>query len=201
MKTKRLKIRKHLLLEALARFGESTTEHLIASLFYFPDILRRDRGVQSSNWFKKTPIKIEWETKIRFWRIIHKLKKDQLIVKTKKGYGITKFGANYLAKNPPRGIRYTPVKNTQLDQIVLVIFDIPEYLKPWREWLRLKLKEMDFSMLQQSVWYNRNSLPDIFVKDLERYKLLPYVHILSVNKQGTLSKWFERIGKHYLVQH
>ena len=195
-----LKIKKHLVLEALARFGEATTEHLIANLVYFPENFLTKRSVQSANWFKKKPIKIDIETKVRLWNTISKLKKDSLVVKTEHGYNITKSGFNYLIKNPPLAVHYKPESQIRSNKIILVIFDVPEHLRTWRDWLRLKLKELDFSLLQQSVWYSQNMLPDIFVKDLERYELLPYVHILSVNKQGTLSRWFERIGKHNIAE-
>ena len=85
-----------------------------------------------------------------------------------------------------------PSKNSGLK---LVIFDIPEKDRIQRDWLRFKLKQLGFRQMQMSVWWGRGSLPEEFIADLEKYIILPYVHILSVSKKGTISTFLKQIGE------
>lgn len=68
----------------------------------------------------------------------------------------------------------------------LVVFDVPERQRKKRDWLRAELVACDFRSLQRSVWIGTRPLPEEFIKQIDEYALSPYVHIVSVGKQGTL---------------
>lgn len=68
----------------------------------------------------------------------------------------------------------------------LVIFDIPESLKQYRDWIRYQLVGFGFSMLQKSVWIGAYQIPPDFIHDLREFKLLQYIHILKVEKSGSV---------------
>lgn len=72
------------------------------------------------------------------------------------------------------------------DGLNIVIFDIPEKYKTKRNWLRRCLLELEFIMLQKSVWTGKNKLPEEFLKDLEELKIIEFIHIFKVSKTGTL---------------
>ncbi len=70
--------------------------------------------------------------------------------------------------------------------ITLVIFDIPERDRYRREWLRSVLKNMNFKMIQQSVWAARLTLPPAFIHDLQKINILQYILIGSLEKEGMI---------------
>jgi len=60
-------------------------------------------------------------------------------------------------------------KNASKDLIVM--FDIPEKRREWRNWLRGELKSLDYAQLQQSVWVGPSPLPKQFVKLWDEFDL------------------------------
>ncbi|MBI4120502.1 MAG: CRISPR-associated endonuclease Cas2 [Parcubacteria group bacterium] len=70
--------------------------------------------------------------------------------------------------------------------IRLVMFDIPEKERRKRDLVRLELAACGYSKLQRSVWLGYRPLPDKFMKSLDDLKLKGKLHIVSVDKGGTL---------------
>lgn len=70
----------------------------------------------------------------------------------------------------------------------LVFFDIPETERKKRDLLRSELVACNFRQLQKSVWLGYNPLPERFIKSLDDLKLKNKVHIVSINKIGTLEE-------------
>ncbi len=68
----------------------------------------------------------------------------------------------------------------------LVVFDIPEKQKAKREAIRGELAAAGFSQLQKSVWMGDRPLPGDFMELVDVLGLQPFVHIFSVQKEGTL---------------
>jgi DNA-binding transcriptional regulator PaaX len=65
------------------------------------------------------------------------------------------------------------------DRATIVIFDIPEQKRTYRNAVRRLLKDMDFTMLQKSVFITPNSLPDLFYDYLREMKLLEYFQFVE----------------------
>jgi len=123
--------------------------------------------------------------KHNFYLILSKLKREGL-VKNKEGrWSITGVGKEKLAKlvkRMPR-VRYEKEADSTLK---IVIFDVPEKEQHKRAWLRRRLVELGFKMLQKSVWAGRVKLPEEFLEDLREYKIFPYVDIFAVTKTGSI---------------
>lgn len=119
----------------------------------------------------------------KFYSLLNKLKREGLVVKKKKGnesvWNITSKGINELARQ--RGY-----KKQRGSAVVIVSYDIPEKLRTKRYWLRSCLLALDFSPLQKSVWIGNTELPEEFLRDLRTKNLIPYVHLFSVSKRGTI---------------
>jgi hypothetical protein len=69
-----------------------------------------------------------------------------------------------------------------------VIFDVPEKESYKRRWLRSVLKNMNFKMLQKSVWVGRTKVPKSLLDDMGALGMLDYVDIFAISKSGTLTQ-------------
>lgn len=70
--------------------------------------------------------------------------------------------------------------------IRLVSFDIPEKKRSHRRWLRTELLACDFEPLHKSVLVGKRPLPQNLIQEIEARDLMPYVHIVSIEKSGTI---------------
>jgi hypothetical protein len=130
----------------------------------------------------------------RFYNLLYHLQKEGLIKKKNKGktsWLITKKGKEKLRKLKEQQKDFIPKKTYNLekgDDLKIVIFDIPEKYREKRDWLRWVLLNLNFKMLQKSVWIGQNKLPQDFIKDLKELNILQYIEIFSVNKTGTIKQ-------------
>ena len=129
-----------------------------------------------------------------FYSLLNRLKREGLVAKRKQERGsqwhITGRGIKYLAQ-----IKRRPVSPEKLSRrtyekkdgaLIIVTFDIPERERRKRNWLRAQLVALEFRMLQQSVWLGKIQIPEDFISDLRKYEMIPYVHIFSVSKSGSI---------------
>ena len=66
--------------------------------------------------------------------------------------------------------------------------DIPESERKKRAWLRSALKNLNFKMIQQSVWIGKVRIPEEFLRDLRNMHLTEYVEIFEISKAGSLQQ-------------
>ena len=131
----------------------------------------------------------------KFYSLLNHLKRDGLVVKYKDGrtstWKITDEGKEYLVRLKDGQIlpkrAYAKKKSISM---VIVSFDVPERERRKRDWLRLNLVALGFTMLQHSVWIGKVALPHDFIKDLRSQNMLSYIHIFSVGRAGTIVKKF-----------
>lgn len=69
----------------------------------------------------------------------------------------------------------------------LVSFDIPERQRRKRDWLRKTLLACDYKLLHKSVFIGKRPLPDEVLEEIDELGLTPYVHIVGLDKKGTLT--------------
>lgn len=128
---------------------------------------------------------------------IARLRRQGLVIKKKEGYmTITEKGLSMLKDSfsiPSYARRYKISKATPRI-ITMVIFDIPETENEKRDWLRFQLKSLEFRKVQGSVWLGQHPLPEDFLYDLKRYRMLSYVHVFSINRSGTISDLITKFG-------
>jgi DNA-binding PadR family transcriptional regulator len=136
-------------------------------------------------------IKIDKRIKRNFNDFFYRLKKDNLIsdTKEKKGYfQLTPKGKESLEM---LRLNYLPVYKYNISKnddgaLKIIIFDIPEKESRKRLWLRCALRNLNFKMIQKSVWVGKANLPQQFIKDLEQIDILLFIEIFSITKKGSL---------------
>ena len=123
--------------------------------------------------------------KHNFHLILSKLKRDGLVEKKVNKWRITNAGKAKLVKLLRRLPRKTYKKEADVT-LKIIIFDIPEKEQKKRSWLRRRLVELGFKMLQKSVWMGKVKLPEEFMEDLRKFHILDYVDIFAVTKTGSI---------------
>lgn len=131
----------------------------------------------------------------RFHELLYRLRKEGLVAESKKDnelfLKLSEKGRSILEKLRSKSAKALPPKKYEIkdDNVLkIIIFDIPEEKKRYREWLRSVLKNLDFEMLQKSVWTGKTKIPEALLYDFKKLDLLPHIEILAVTKSGTLKK-------------
>jgi DNA-binding transcriptional regulator PaaX len=155
--------------------GGAGTAHVITSLVK-TQLKKQYREAYTRTFKAKT-----------FYATLSRLKSQGLLSHEKRGiWRITKQGKAF-AEKISRYLDYESWKREKTDSRVLIIFDIPELQRKKRDYLRLELRYLDFEPLQKSVWIGKRPLPPAFIAYLRDMNLLSHVHILAIQKKGTLS--------------
>ena len=122
----------------------------------------------------------------RFNSLLWYLKKKGLIER-KKGnkWKITEGGIKWLKTHSHKLI---PFESNELKkgEKIIIIFDIPEKSKKKRDWLRKSLVNIDFKMLQKSVWMGDSKLPEEFILEMKNLNIISYIHIFSIKEKGSI---------------
>ncbi|MBI4118866.1 MAG: hypothetical protein HY452_01225 [Parcubacteria group bacterium] len=165
------------ILKKLAEIGETSLENI------FP----RNRA-ESLVWRQMLGLPAGYEfSKPTFLTLLHRLKKEGLVDKSGKGKN-SKWLVTILGQ---RKVKYyqNSIMIIAKDNIPrLVIYDIPESQRKKRDWIRYELAAAGYEQLQKSVWLGYSPLPEEFVKSIKDFGVEDKVHIVSVNKKGTLHK-------------
>ncbi len=123
--------------------------------------------------------------KHNFHLILSKLKREGLVKTRDNKWSITSAGREKLLKLAKRMPRHSYKKEVDTS-LKIIIFDIPEKEQKRRVWLRRRLDDLGFKMLQKSVWSGKMKLPEEFINDLKDLKIFQYVDILAVTKTGSI---------------
>lgn len=124
-----------------------------------------------------------------FYNLLGYLKKQGFIEKKKANIGVLwKITASGLGKLHILKEKSTNYQAEATSNLKIIVFDIPEKERRKRAWLREVLRILGFKMLQQSVWIGKNKIPEQFLFDLRRKKLLQCIHIMEVTKGGTVKE-------------
>lgn len=179
-------------LSLLAKRAMTTIEMLDEILpNYYRSYKNAKRSMYVGGIAAKKELK-ETVAKQRFYSLLSHLKRQGLIEKKVAGdkplWKITSNGLNKLKRVRQRMRCVYETKKD--DKMKIVVFDIYEKEKWKREWLRDALKNMEFKMLQRSVWMGRSKIPEAFLDDLRIKHLLGCVHVLEVSRVGTVKGLF-----------
>jgi len=68
----------------------------------------------------------------------------------------------------------------------ILVFDIPEKHRGFRNFLRRELISDGYKMLQKSVWIGKRPLPQSLFETIKEYNLITSVHLFEVKEKGTL---------------
>lgn len=190
------------ILAHLQTITEETVDLLDAMLSSYPTSYRKlRRGLLRSAPKFKADWALWYRERQHFYTTLNRLRKSGLIEATKRSkthrslWRITRKGKEKLGvlKKRKKNPLITPHGSTESSaaSLVLVIFDIPEQERRKRYWLRETLKTLKFQMLQRSVWIGKNKLPIELLHNLRKYRILRHVHVLTVNKRGTVGQLSE----------
>ncbi|MEK7612182.1 MAG: hypothetical protein AAB407_02480 [Patescibacteria group bacterium] len=140
---------------------------------------------QIKNQFKKNISAEKALSKNSFYVILSRLKEEGLIAKNDHGsWCITKAG-NMAVSLQRRYLDYqTRIVNH--NQSMIIIFDIPERERKKRDCLRTELIALNFKQVQKSVWIGNPPIPRSFIEYLRDIETIPYLHIFTVQKAGSL---------------
>lgn len=129
----------------------------------------------------------------RFYSTLSKLKKQGFIKKINNDrrsfWCLTQAGLKkWLFLNSVKNKNLIPMKSASLEKehLKVIVFDIPESRKNYRDWLRQTLINFGFRKLQKSVWIGNPKLTEDFLFKLKEYNLVNYIHIFSVKDLGTI---------------
>jgi DNA-binding transcriptional regulator PaaX len=115
---------------------------------------------------------------------LSKMKKHGLLSNEKGVWKITSEGKLLLKNEEFELTKFSKQKNksTKLSKTTMVIFDIPEKKRLYRNWLRNELVGFGFELVQKSVWFGP-ALPKEFITYLGERKLLEYVRFFRVTEK------------------
>ena len=116
---------------------------------------------------------------------LSRMKKNGLLRLDKQKWATTQEGEELLKSKNSEIRKFFPnhkPKINKLPKTTIVIFDIPEKKKRYREWLRSELIGLSFELIQKSVWLGP-SLPKEFIKYLEETKILKFIRFFRASEQ------------------
>ena len=169
----------------------------IADLFMTPGGVRKLPyfPVYERQWFK-TNWADAYRDRQQFYRTLHYLKKQKLVIKkkgkTKSHWVLTPHGREKIqqyrkSRLDPFSAAQTIFVKPQGGGVTIVAYDVPERERRKRDWIRMCLAEMACEKIQKSVWVARGALDQDFIQALRERNLLGRVHIFAVTKQGTIN--------------
>lgn len=131
---------------------------------------------------KNTDIK---EQSIR--NILSRMKKKGLLSNKSGKWAITLEGESLLKERKSAFIKFSPRKNVnkKLPKTMIVVFDIPEKKRVYRDWLRNELIIFGFELVQKSVWFGP-ALPKDFISYLNERKLLDHIRFFKVSEKDLI---------------
>jgi len=109
--------------------------------------------------------------------ILWRLRKKGLVEKKEKCYRLTFLGLNFVKKFQE--------KNTEKpwdDKWRIIMFDIPEKRRKDRNWLRTQLINLEYKLLQESVFIGKQPFKEDFFEELTNRNLYQYIRLLTVGE-------------------
>ena len=142
---------------------------------------RRMRGYQDHSFSRSVK-----EASGPTLRVVLSRLKKQGLVKNERGiWNITDKGKEYLKKKLffRKHKKRVNASNKSKSRRLIVAFDIPEYKRRERDWLRIELKNLGFEMLQKSVWFGPAPLPKDFVITVKEFGILEFLKFFKAEEQ------------------
>ncbi len=117
-----------------------------------------------------------------------RMKRLGLLNNTSNEWSLTQEGGRFLNAKKSNIKRFFPIKNRSVKTTfknLIIIFDIPEKKRRYRDWLRIELVNFGFEQIQKSVWFGP-SLPKNFVEYLNEINLLEYIRFFKANEKDII---------------
>jgi len=177
------------ILSALAKGALATLEILDEVV---PNYHRSYKAAKRGLYIGTIRAKKDWKERMakqQFYSLLNQLKRQGFVGRERVDnnifWKITEIGLKKLKLIRENKLDYA---STSDDKFKIIIYDIPEKEKKRRFWLREALKILGFKRLQKSVWIGKNKIPKKFLHDLRKKGILHCIHILEINKKGTVKE-------------
>jgi len=116
---------------------------------------------------------------------LSRMKKQGLVINKNGIWKITDEGEILLKERKSAMVHFYPRKkqnkNNNIQKTMIVIFDIPEKKRLYRDWLRNELVDLGYELIQKSVWFGP-PLPKEFIIYLNNKKILQYLKFFKATK-------------------
>lgn len=150
--------------------------------------LRKRRGKRDL-YFEN--LKWELEEKRKLSKLIYKLKQQGLVHQNEdRKLSLTKKGLRRLfllrEKFEKQSIGENNDHKQTTNELLIFIYDVPEYDKKKRDFLRRFLILNNFELLQKSVWIKRDGVSEKFIDILKEAGVLDYIQLFKITKTGTI---------------
>ena len=156
-------------MEYHARQRKRQRVHEAAARAEYVRMLQRHRNVLA--WLKRDGLAEERQTGGR-----------KIFVLTAKGFKKMLI----LRKRHKNALPEKTYETNTASNPTIIVFDVPEKERRKRDWLRVVLGSMGFTMLQKSVWVGKVKVPKGFIDDLLELHLTDFVEIFEITKAGSL---------------
>ena len=136
----------------------------------------------------KSPAQSNASFKCNLRNTLSRMKRNGLLINNKKEWLITLEGRaildqrNSFIKKFPHPEKK---KGRHISKNLIIIFDIPETKRGYRDWLRVELVGFGFEQVQKSVWFGP-PLPKEFIKYLNDINLLKYVKFFRATENDLI---------------
>lgn len=136
------------------------------------------------------PAKDEKRSKENTLRVtLSRMKKGGLLQNKNREWAITSEGKEFLESKKVEIRKFfrpeNVINNREKPKRLIVIFDIPEKKKKYREWLRMELVGFGFNLVQKSVWLGP-VLPNEFVEYLNELGLLKHIRFFRATEKDLI---------------
>ena len=120
---------------------------------------------------------------------LNRMRRAGLLKDNSGKLSITKIGKIFLEKSRFRNQKFYKqediLNNRAKPRRLIVIFDIPEKKKLYREWLRTELVRFGFNLIQKSVWFGP-VLPKKFIEYLDEIRLLKHIKFFRATEKDLI---------------
>lgn len=120
---------------------------------------------------------------------LSRMKKNGLLRNKERKWSITSEGREFLDSKKAEIRRFflpeTVIDNREKAKRLIIIFDIPEKRKKYREWLRMELVGFGFNLIQKSVWLGP-TLPKEFVEYLDEVGILKHIKFFRASEKDLI---------------
>jgi len=119
---------------------------------------------------------------------LSRMKKQGLVSNDGGEWSITPEGQEFLGGRNSDIRKFFPAKtkkNKSVEKNLIIIFDIPEKKRRYRDWLRMELVMFGFEQIQKSVWFGP-SISKEFLEYLEEEGLVKYLKFFKASQKDLI---------------
>ncbi len=111
-----------------------------------------------------------------------RMKNKGFLDKNNLGWLITKKGSDLLKNKPKAFKKFTSQFSDKAPKNLLIIFDVPQTRREYRDWFRRQLRIFGYILIQKSVWVGPSPLPKEFTTYIKEIGMKDYIKTFKLKK-------------------